>query len=454
MSSKIYVITAAQAMGEWDKKRGVYKGGVNKKILEGLNHYCKINEAELIIIPMPGKNIKENVLDPVLYDGKYNLFKGNKKLNEKISISDMTVPPQNVDPATGRERFVQRESSMIYAHPKQRLRAVPKSNYKLPRLLITTGAITYPNYNENNHRGDAAARDHAYGAVVVEILGDKTYNVRHIRAQANGKFIDMGLRYDGNKDAGIAKVEALVLGDLHCGDEDTVVMSANFEMIEHFKPERLIVHDLMNGHSFNPHEKEKLMTRAYDFENKRLFLENELKGAYEMLCGLSKAMGKRTVYVVASNHDFFLDRYLEGGDFIKEPWNIKMASRLIDKKISGENPVEVGIKMMGKFPNNVKFLKLDDDLKVHGCQLASHGHKGLSGAKGSVRSRELAHGKSITGHTHVPEILRDTYIVGTSTDVDLRYTKGQASAWMAANAVLYAGGLIQLLPIVEGRWKK
>ena len=452
-----YVITAAQALGEYDQKRFCFKGSANKRLLSGLEHCCGVNQAELIVLPMQGKTIKEDTLSEFFYEkeekGKYGILAGNLKLNDKLSVSDMTVPPQNVDPATGRDRFVQKENSMIYAHPKQRLKAIPKSNRKLPRLLMTTGVVTTPNYNESNHRGDAAARDHTYGAVIVEVLDRRTYHVRHIRAQANGKFVDMGIKFDGKKTS-IAKTEALVLGDLHCGDTDERVMSANYEMMDYFEPKRLFIHDLMSGHSFNPHEKDKLMTRARDFEEGRLNLERELYGSYEAIVDIGEAMGKGEVNIVASNHDYFLDRYLNDGEFIQEPWNLKIASKLMAKKIDGENPVEVGIRMMGDLPSNVRFLKLEDDYKVWGYQLASHGHKGMSGARGSVRSREVAHGKSITGHTHAPEILRDTYIVGTSTDLDLDYTKGEASAWMAANAVLSEGGFVQLLPIVGGRWKR
>ena len=57
--------------------------------------------------------------------------------------------------------------------------------------------------------------------------------------------------------------------------------------------------------------------------------------------------------------------------------------------LEGKDPVEYGIKMMGGLPSNVNFLSLRDDYKVRGWQLASHGHKGISGARGSIRSREI-----------------------------------------------------------------
>lgn len=466
---KIYVITSAQAEGEVDKMRGQRKGGVHYNLLNGLEKYCKEYNAELMILTMNGKNASKeqrnkdrtdhnlaSMLEGRLYNQNdiYFPYERNIKLNSNVTVSDIIVPPQNVDPATGRERFVQEETTLIYAHSKQRLKSIPCGNSKLPKLLITTGAITHPNYNEDNDKGDVAAKEHAYGAAVVEIIDNKYFNVRFMRAQKDGQFIDMGLKFNGNEKPKQTKVEALVLGDIHLGDHDSNTMQANYEMIDFFKPRRLFLHDFLNGHSVNPHERGNLLTRVSEYEKGRLSIEIELKNAYAELIKISKAVGKKNeINVVASNHCFFLDRYLEGGYFINEPWNTRLALKLAPAVIEGKDPVEIGIRMMGKVPSNVHFLKLKEDDKIWGWQLASHGHKGISGAKGSIKSRENRNGKSITAHTHAPEILRNTVIVGTSTKLELPYTEGGANAWMAANAVLYEGGLVQLIPIINGKWK-
>jgi hypothetical protein len=402
---------------------------------------------------MAGKDAGEKIFEEEVNKRK-ELFFGKRTLNSNVKIDDMVVPPQNVDPSTGRLRFAQKDTTLIYAHSKQRLRAIPASNSKLPKLLVTTGAVTTPNYNRENNRGDVAHRDHVFGGVVVEIIDDKYYNVRFVRSRLDGQFVDMGLRYNGNHKPTKSNVEALVLGDVHDCDRDENTMRANFEMIDFFKPKKLILHDLVDCHSINPHERDNLITRIRDYESGRLFLEEELRSSRETLCELAERMGRGEVYVVASNHPFFLNRYLEGGEFMKEPWNAKLAFKLAEKMCEGEDPIEAGMKMIGDLPKNITFLKLRDDLKVWGYQLASHGHKGLSGSRTSTAvSREIAHGKSITAHSHAPEVFRNTYIVGTSSRLDLDYTEGSASSWMAASAVLYDNGTVQLLPIINGKWK-
>jgi hypothetical protein len=458
-----YVVTAAQASYRLKYDRDLHKyvptatGSVaemHENLVRGFDRYCKDNGAELIILEMAGKDAGETIMHESVAS-RDELFSGNRKLNSNIRIRDIVVPPQNVDPTTGKLRLAQRDTTLVYAHTKQRFRAVPSSNSKLPRLLITTGAVTTPNYNRSNHRGDMAFRDHTYGAAVVEVIDNSCYNVRFLRAQGDGKFVDFGFKYDGDRKPKKCGVEALVPGDIHAVDVDPDTMAATFEMIDFLDPKMVILHDLFDGRSINPFEKDNLISKARDFERGRLSLEEELKTTYQVLRDFAREVGKRKkVYVVASNHPYFIDRYLESGDYLKDPWNFRIASYLASKKLDGVDPLKAGLERMGTIPSNVTFLGLRDDLKVWGYQLASHGHKGLSGSKkSSATSREIAHGKSITGHTHTPEILRDTCIVGTSSRLDMEYTDGSASSWMAANAVLYEGGTIQLIPIIRGKWK-
>ena len=164
---KNYYITAAQAYGE-----------LNHDFLKSSETFVKDKKAEFIVLPMNGRTQAESRLDildtlPQLKD--HLLFKA-ETLNEHIGISDIKVPPQNVDPSTGRGRFIAKDKTLIVPHAKQRFRAFPNSNYDLPKIFLTPGAITFPNYNRENNKGDVAARDHAYGAIYVEIVNDKIFH--------------------------------------------------------------------------------------------------------------------------------------------------------------------------------------------------------------------------------------------------------------------------------------
>ena len=447
---KNYYITAAQAYGE-----------LNHDFLKSSETFVKDKKAEFIVLPMNGRTQAESRLDildtlPQLKD--HLLFKA-ETLNEHIGISDIKVPPQNVDPSTGRGRFIAKDKTLIVPHAKQRFRAFPNSNYDLPKIFLTPGAITFPNYNRENNKGDVAARDHAYGAIYVEIVNDKIFHFRNIRALRNGKFVDLGKMYDGDK---ITKspLEAMVLGDWHEGDTNPQIREVTYEMINELKPSRIFIHDLFTGYSVNHHNKEKIVDRVLDFDrygNKTL--TGELQDCCKTLMELNEIMKGKEIYIVASNHNEFLLRYLQEVRFVNDLSNTKLAAKLLYEAFQGKDPLKEGLLEVGKkLPKNIIFLERDEDCKIFGYQLGTHGDKGMNGGKGSMRSREFAAGKSITGHAHTPEILRDTYVVGTSTYLNLPYTKGSASSWMNTHALLYGltprDGAVQLVNIINGKWRK
>ncbi|NCN22545.1 hypothetical protein GW934_03590 [Candidatus Falkowbacteria bacterium] len=275
------------------------------------------------------------------------------------------------------------------------------------------------------------------------------------------------MEFDGDKSPNKVGVDTLVLGDIHWGDHDERTIEANYEMIEFFKPKRIILHDFFNGHSINHHEKDNVLTRAREFNRGRLSLDEELRADREELLRLSNAAGSKTpIYVVASNHHEFLPRYINELAWAKgDLWNAGIGAELLSSAVRLGVPekeiddasylIEEGMKRHGSLPDNINFLRLKDNLRRHGYQLASHGHKGSHGSRGgSAKARSVVGGgKSISGHSHAMEVFGDTYIVGTSTQLDLPYTAGGGSAWIAANAVLYDNGTVQMLPIIGGKWK-
>jgi len=435
---RTFIVTGAQ------KEAGVHRG-----FRRSLEHYAQMHDAQILVLPMPAHRKpyeEEGELSHELYD--FKVLTTPFALNKKIRTSDYQVLPQQIDPVTGLARFTQSDVSTIFSSPKQRLKVVANSNVSLPKVLLTTGAITEPLY-QNNRIGRIARSDHVLGAVVVETEDDRHYHFRHIRANSRGSFVDLGIRYDADRTRP-AVLEALVLGDLHPGETDPLVREANYAMIREYDPRRVLIHDSFNGSSVNPHEAKMHARRAMVQRGPAPTLEEELDLVHGEIESLARA--SREIVAVKSNHDEFLDRYLEDGRFMQDPQNAYLAAKLFVAKVDGDDPLVAGLALSGQLPENVRFLKRDEDYKVRGWQLGSHGDRGPNGGKGSIRSKETAEGKSITGHTHTPEILRDTVVVGTSTYLRLPYTVGPSS-WMNTNALLYDTGTAQLVNIIEGSWR-
>jgi hypothetical protein len=446
-----YIITSAQAMAR-----------PNNKFIKSLEGYCDMNQANLLILPMIGKSASED-LDQ-LHDRfkDFEVVYDKPKLNSNIQIEQFNVRPYQIDPITGLNRFAQKGTSLIFASPKQRLRTVPHSNQKLPKFLMTTGACTHPNYAtgmdvsaERRRLGNIATRDHILGGLVVEIEDNEKYHFRHIRSTKQGQFVDLGLRYTP-EDTRESRLEALVLGDWHNGQEDPLVRSATIDMINTLKPQKLFLHDFFDGHSVNHHsDKRPIREKLLQYHNKGLLsLENELESANKVLWELSDLVPN--VYVVASNHNEFLDRYIEEARYVKDIHNLKPALAIASAMAQAEHLIaaKYGMELFGALPKNVHFLKREDDFKVRGYQLASHGDMGAGGSRGSITGKENDYSKSITGHTHNAQILRDTYIVGTMLPLNQFYTRGQPSNWTNTHGAIWDNGSVQLLNIIDGKWKQ
>jgi hypothetical protein len=446
-----YVISSAQAFAE-----------PNKEFLETLKNYATVNNAKLLILPMIGNSAKEDKKFENFHQEIRNLdlIMGDYKLNNNISIQNFEVRPYQVDPITGLQRFAQRGQSKIFASPKQRWQYIPHSNKKIPKALITTGAITLPNYAtgddvsaERRRLGNIAKLDHEYGAIFIEVEDDKIYHWRNLMSQANGKFSDLFKEYNGVKVNRVTPL-AMVAGDWHNGYTNKKVRKATLEMITKSVPDNLMLHDFFDGHSISHHADKALISeRIIEGKNKHnLDLELELKQAYNELIKIHNASPDTNIYLVQSNHLEFLNRWLDEGRFMQDNLNRKIGIELANLYAKGNNPVEVGIRMFGELPKKITFLNRWADFKVNGYQLASHGDIGPGGGRGNLASKEKDYGKSITGHVHKSEKLRQTFTVGCMLPLNMYYTKGSPVAWTNSNAFVYKTG-VQIVNIIEGKYE-
>lgn len=479
VNSKKVILTCAQASYYWGiENRGGEKVPVlkkwgnhgdpavlNKNLYRGLKRYLEEKGGELRIFGIQGCSLKEDVFHKSVekLPEMYSFSRKFEKLNDNITQSDIRVPPQNIDPATSRLHLPSRyRSTLIIPHPKQRLCPAASFQAKLPRFIVGTGAITSPNYNRENDRGDEAWRDHIQGALLVEIVNNVYYHMRFLTAQKNGKFPDLGWEYNGGRKPKKIKTKALVWGDLHLGEQDPETMQANYRQIDELKPESLYLHDLCSLKSIAHHDLSDLVGRSRRFEEGMnnpeaigLFLERDLRFAYQELVQIARRMKGKKVYVVHPNHHDFLPKYINMPKqwMERDTWNMGIVSQIISKKPAQDEYLKTALGLFGKIPSNVYFLPLHCDHKVLGYQLASHGHKGKNGARGgNARTKEKILGKSISGHTHSPEQFRDTGIVGTSSRF-LDYMHGSSSGSMAANAAIYENGISQLTLITRGKYK-
>jgi len=434
---------------------------LHQNLYNGLKEFAERKDIdELTVFPVKGVCTREDLFHESLR-GVPELTSWERhftKINSNATVTDVRVPPQNVDPATSRKHLTAKYgATLIFPHPKQRMCPVASSSSEFPRFILTTGAITTPNYNRSNDRGDQAARDHRLGAIYVEAFNEKTYLFHFLTAAQDGKFVHLGTQYDGHKKPTKIGIDALVLGDIHWGEHDPETMQANYEMIKQMNPKKVVLHDFFTGNSISHWNLEKPLYRAQQFTRGELSLEHELRSTFGELQHIAR-MAKGEVYIVPSNHDAFLEKYLESGMYErKDLWNAEvchsLAGRILRGKVEPDMYLKEALSMFGQIPKNVTFLGLDDKLCVQGYRLSSHGHIGVNGSKGfAIKKIDETMGRAIIGHKHAPEQFRDSYVVGTSSRQNLHYMAGSISAAMGCNAAIYQNGKVQMLPIINGVW--
>jgi len=436
-----YIITSAQ-----------HGATYSKEFLGAIDSYSEKNKAEVIIIPINGVKPDET-LHPDLQ--KYTVT-SSYQFCSNLLIENFPVKAQQIRPLTGLGRFIQGNKSAVVGSPKQHLEVLATSNADLPKILVTTGAVTNPNYDEEHRLGSIAKRDHIYGALVVEV-NDKTgeFHYRHIRAKkSTGTFIDLGIEYRPTLKPIRSDSDAVILGDLHSGQTDKVAYNASKELIKQVKPKYIIVHDLFDASSISHHDINKQVYKAQKSRAGKLSLTKELTVCGEYLTDLAKLLPRDgKIIVVKSNHDEHLNRYLEEGRYGDDSENLYLSGKLVTAMLDGKDPVKEGIKLTyGDVGPKIKFLTRDDDFKIHGIQTGSHGDLGGNGSRGSITSQQINYGRSIVGHRHTPSIRGDAYCVGTLTNLKLDYNRGPSS-WLQTNAVINSDGSIQLVNIINSRYK-
>jgi len=433
-----YVVTSAQ--------KGV---GYNKNLLNNIDKYCKDHDAELIILPMAGKSITEEEIHRDLQIR--TVVEQDYNINKNIKIKNHHITPQQINPLTGIERFAQGDKSFIFAGTKQVLKYVANSYDTIPKAIMTTGAITKPNYRDNRI-GRIAKEDHEMGFVVVEKQSNSYFHFRQVKALKNGNFTDILGTYRNGKKYKDLNANSLIIGDLHPYDTNPIHEKNTFEQIKHLgKHVDLYLHDTFNGRSISHHYKNDFIRQHEVFKEQGLNLEKELEHTLKAINKYAESTWGKT-YIVASNHDEHLHRYLKEGRFVGDKGNSHLGAILYAADLEGYNPLEFGLRYVGALNPRVEFIERDEGHKVLGYELGNHGDLGANGGRGSPRSIEHDNAKSITGHRHSAMKIRNTYGVGTSTHLRLDYNRG-FSNWTNTNGVLYNNGTVQLLNSIKRKWK-
>jgi hypothetical protein len=452
----MFLVTAALPTDPTDGKltQKWYVGSnLHTKGLDTMLSFCKLNKAELIIHPLPAQvsALKDQPYhyDPALKPYMRN-FATEYVFNQYLRSLDIGINPQQVNPITGLGRMRgdgDRKTSLIVAHTKQNMELYPTGNNTLPRMIHTTGCITYPAYR-NNRVGRIADEDHVIGGLVV-IIKDSKFFVHQIQIKSeDGSFNYMGTRYYPDGRAEEERAEALVLGDIHFGHHCSDAIAATYDMFDELAPKEVFLHDVFDGASINPHTWADLFERGTppphfsSLSNEIAMCRDNMLALYNELpddCGMN---------IVASNHHDFNNRWLRKGQYMNDSVNYAIGHRMIVDKLDGKDPLQIRLDPDGLY----NWLGTEDDVVIEGITTSSHGHLGPNGAKGQPHGLERSYDSAVFGHTHTPRIVHRCVWAGHLSKARHGYNSA-ASSWMQANVAIYKNGERSLLFIMDGVWR-
>jgi hypothetical protein len=435
-----YLVTAIQ-----------YNAVVNKTLLRNMQLFADNHDVQKIyLFVMPGKHKDETLLPTYLLDDEriefISLGKEGIKLNNNLKLFDHKILASMVNPLTGMNLKLHREYSYILPSPKIRYESLPNTSSHA-RFLATTGALTYSNYKLHTAQGVRASLEHQMGFAYVKVKSNRLFDLVQVEALKNGNFHYLREHYKGGK-VHDDQPEALVWGDLHVGDTCPKAQAASIEQIEQLKPKRVFLHDVFNGHSVNHHERSNNLSKASLWRDKIHVLEEEVEQCLKELNYLAYKFPDVKFYVVESNHDLFLTRFIGTENFLEDGCNSVFACRMFVELSRGTKlpTLQLATQLVGKVAQNVIFLDQDAEMRVKGKCLSIHGHNGVNGARGSGKSYSNYNLQIISGHEHSPRLHVNGMVVGTMTRLKLPYTKGPSS-WGHANGLLYSSGKYALLSI-------
>lgn len=462
-TSKKYLITSAQ------NATPIHKG-----FYAACRTFCSRENAEFVVIPFRYKNPTSlwtlnnkdrewwsDVLEPYLIDTQYHI-------RENLTIlGEIKMHPTKSEPLSGLDAFSGRKS-VIVGHAKVQLKSVATLDGN-PKLLLSTGAITVPNYTDSG-AGRKGAFHHSIAAVVVEIDDDDNFFIRHVHASnSSGSFYDLDKMYSANGVTSGHRVEALITGDTHAEFMDEEVEEATYHAPDSIasvlKPKKVVLHDVLDFYRRNHHARGNDVLTYGKHKYGRDNVQEELQLTADFIDRITR--NDQEIIITKSNHDEAFDRWLREADPKSDPENAELYHYMKYHQYKSVKSTDTGFQSFDPFqfwclnPENgiglsstrtTTFLRRDDSVRICGIEVGYHGDVGINGSRGDVKSLSKLSDKIIIGHSHTPAIYDSAYQVGLSCKKNLDYKRGPSS-WMHTHCVIYPDGKRTLIHIINGKWK-
>jgi hypothetical protein len=425
-SKKYYLISWAQA-----------NTPINKEMLINMKAYAKFLNAEILVIAGRYSNRMETLLkntkESWVDDISPYLAASRLELHSNLDvIGDLKINATASNILVGLNG-ISKEKSCIIGAPKQQMHTVPILKNKMPKIMMSTGAITKKNYTDSRV-GYISSFHHCYGFVICELCENShKYHIRQVPVCNDGSFQDLWFSVKDGEVNRIDKISGCVMGDYHAGEHDEKVISKTLELFKKLKPEVVAISDIFEGKSISHHDREDPFIQY----EKEINGDNSLKKEIDIMLGELKRFEDYNVVIIKSNHDTFVDRWLKAIDW-RKPTTYKNSLEYMQfctAILSGEAKNGIIPWVINKSFPKIKTLGYNDSFTVNDFELSQHGDFAANGARGSIGNFRALNTKLVIQHSHSPKRFDNVLQVGCSCKLDMDYLKGPSS-WMHSHVLL------------------
>lgn len=411
--------------------------------LNTLLAYSKEEKCQLYILW--GKSINNNAhFSKDDYDllKNYLITELTLEKDSRCKVMDLLIPATSKNPLQNLDKLSKGLNTIIVGSPKQYLETLPHDPNLPYKIALSTGTISLPKY-KSNVSGQLDMQNHTLGGIRLEWNNEQK---RYVPRQLQYKD---GFIYDVNNTAYSYKgavmsgelTSCIILGDLHAPETNTNALNNSIKLIKNLTPDYVILHDWMSYQSINHYDEHKALTKVLNYTEETKDLQTEIDCSVSILKSMTQQCPNSNFKIVYSNHDEFLMKWLNEGEFVKgNPIN-----RVIGCQLFANISLGYSIFPDHLFTKNVEFLNPEKSFVLEGYEVGKHGDTGIAGAKGNTNAYVKSYDKSITGHTHSPKIKESGVVVGTLSNLRLTYNKNSINNWAHANCVLYKNGTFQLI---------
>lgn len=455
--SRLCIVTAAQ------NNTAVHDG-----FFDNLKAYADYLNADLIVVPFhynteafSGVSGSEGKGSPNLYDEKIRpyLMPADHWLGYTFGpyiAASVNVLPTAKLPVNAAEKVIGNAAAAIVGSTKQQCKTLPRLKGQSIRWIWTTGACTMRHYVKGRAGAEAEA-DHVFGALIIQADPESLeWNIRNLQARnSDGSFFDLGYLVKDNAVSLRQDLDRVfVAGDIHaekCSDESLDLMLESVSAMA-LDSVGLVVHDLHDFTSRNHHNRQ---SGAFLASMLGETVKKDLQVVADTLTTLSEAAGVNSIYVVESNHDQALDRWLDDPKYDPrtDPVNAALYYKINAAKyelIENKQPIgpilPLALEVIGaQYPEDmVNWLQVDQSCELLGSECGIHGHNGPNGARGNPVSFAKLGVRMVTGHTHSPSMIGGVSTAGVTGDLDMGYNVGPSS-WDQAGVLIQPDGAHQMI---------